>query len=284
MIEARQAATWSVAGLSLAIVVGLFVTGCSDRAPVEGTADVAVTNSYLQSVVRDLCGDELAVMSLAPPGMCPGHFDISPAQVNRLRGCRVLLLFDFQQKIESSLGRLKDYGLETSLIEAPSGLCVPQTYLAMCRQVSTVLSQLYPEKAARMGARIAEIEMRLSALSAEALAAIQGSGAGSADVLVSNHQVEFAEWLGLETVATFVGSDVETISNIDHCLRQAEGNDILVVIANLQEGTSLANALADRLGARAVAFSNFPTQVDGTTGFDTLVRDNVKCLLEAVER
>ena len=126
--------------------------------------------------------------------------------------------------------------------------------------------------------------MRLSALSAEALAAIQGSGAGSADVLVSNHQVEFAEWLGLETVATFVGSDVETISNIDHCLKQAEGNDIRFVVANLQEGTSLANALADRLGAKAVVFSNFPAQVDGATGFDTLVRDNVRDLLEAAQR
>jgi ABC-type Zn uptake system ZnuABC Zn-binding protein ZnuA len=277
-------AAWAIAGLSLVLVVSLFVTGCSDRAPVEEAADVAATNSYLQSVVRDLCGDELEVMCLAPPGMCPGHFDISPAQVNRLRNCRVLLLFDFQQKIESSLGRLKDNGLQTSLIEASSGLCVPQTYLEMCRQVSRVLSQVYPERAAQMGARIAEIETRLSALAAEALAAIQGSGADSADIMVSNHQAEFAEWLGFETVATFVGSDVETISNIDHCLKQAEGNDIRFVVANLQEGTSLANALADRLGAKAVVFSNFPAQVDGATGFDTLVRDNVRDLLEAAQR
>jgi hypothetical protein len=56
------------------------------------------------------------------------------------------------------------------------------------------------------------------------------------------------------------------------------------VIANRQEGVALAQALADRCGARAVVFSNFPEGGEQEAGFDRLLRDNVKLLCEAVTR
>ncbi len=261
----------------LALVSG----GCRDGCDAEAAADVAVTNSYLQCAVRDLCGDDVTVMCLAPPGMCPGHFDISPAQVRQLRDCRLLLLFDFQQKVEAGLTRLKDNGLKTCLVTGPEGLCVPQSYLAVCREVARLLASEYPEWASRLTERVAAIEARLGALSGELTAAVHASQAASAKVLVSNHQAEFARWLGLEPVATFVGSDIETVSNIDHCLQQAAGQDVRFVIANRQEGTALAQALAARLGARAVVFGNFPRDVAAGGGFDGLVRANVAALLEA---
>lgn len=268
----------SVAFLTL---TALALGGCRDGLGAEGAADIAVTNSYLECAVRDLAGDDLKVMSLVPPGMCPGHFDISPAQVRRLRSCRMLLLFDFQQKVEANLTRLRDNGLKTALVVGPTGLCLPDAYLAVCREVAERLSDAYPERASQFEERLAAIERRLADLSEEVLASVQQSPAAGAQVLVSNHQVEFARWLGLEPVATFLGSDIETVSNIDHCLQQAAGHDVRFVIANQQEGTSLAVALAQRLGARAAVFSNFPQEVTDDAGFDALVRANVASLLEA---
>ena len=113
----------------------LVLTGCSEREGPAEQAEIAVTNSYLQCVVRDLCGPEIRVLRLAPPGMCPGHFDIAPASVKALRRCRALLLFDFQHKVEATLARLKRDGLKTFQVTDASGLCVPTTYLAACRQV-----------------------------------------------------------------------------------------------------------------------------------------------------
>ena len=104
----------------------------------------------------------------------------------------------------------------------------------------------------------------------------------SSGVLASHHQAQFAQWLGLEKVATFVGSDTETVASIDHCLKQAAGRDIGFVIANQQEGTALAQALSERLKARAVVFSNFPPHTNDGSGFDRLLRSNVERLLEAV--
>ena len=260
---------------------GLLGAGCENKPGGERYAEIAVTNSYLGCVVRELCGDDTEVLCLAPPGMCPGHFDISPLQVKRLCDCRMLLLFDFQKQVEQTLSRLKEKGLKTALVKETGGLCVPETYLAVCREVSDILSSEYPERNARDQKRLKVIENDLKELRRELLEKIRQADISSAKVLASNHQADFVSWLGLETIATFVGGDVETVAGVEHCIKKAEGRDVRFVIANKQEGAALAKALAERLGARAVVFSNFPELGGSANGFDELLRANVEELLRA---
>jgi len=270
--------------LIIFVFMGLPLGGCRDTGVREQAYDVAVTNSYLGCVVRDLCGADVDILCLAPPGMCPGHFDISPVQVRYLQDCRMLLLFDFQQKVEHTLARLKENGLRTCRIHTPPALCVPETYLIACAQAAEALAELYPERTAQFAQRLDAIETRLGALAQELKTQVREAQAAPAMVLTSNHQAAFSAWLGLETIATFVGSDIETVSNIDRCLQAAAGRDVRFVIANQQEGTALAEALAERLQARAVVFSNFPRPADGVAGFDRLLRDNVGLLIGMVAR
>jgi zinc transport system substrate-binding protein len=262
-------------------VCSVFVTGCRDKSLTEASAEIAVTNSYLECAVRELCGDDTKVLCLAPPGMCPGHFDISPSQVSQLCNCRVLLLFDFQQQVAQTLSRVKERGLKTALVVETGDLCVPDTYLAVCRQVSDILVTEYPEMANRYQQRLQEIEKDLKNLSQELRGKIQQAGISSAKVLASHHQADFLNWLGLETIETFVGSDVETTAGIDRCISKARKQDVRFVVANKQEGTEMAKALAERLKAKAVVFSNFPELVGQKRGFDQLLRANVDALLQA---
>ena len=255
--------------------------GCENEADIENRAEIAVTNSYLGCVVLDLCGDDVEVLCLAPPGMCPGHFDISPIQVKQLCDCRILLLFDFQKQVVQTLSRVKERGLKTALVVEPGGLCVPETYLAICRKVSEILSTEFPERKAQYEQRLQAIESDMKQLHRELFEKMQQAGISEAKVLVSNHQADFASWLGLETVATFVGSDIETVAGIDRCIKKAEGQEIRFIIANKQEGTALAKALAERLKAKAVVFSNFPELRGQAGGFDTLLRANVEALIQA---
>jgi zinc transport system substrate-binding protein len=270
-----------VYSLVLFVVCSVFITGCRDRSPTESLAEIAVTNSYLGCAVRELCGDDTKVLCLAPPGMCPGHFDISPSQVSRLCNCRILLLFDFQRQVVQTLSRVKQRGLKTALVVGKGGLCVPDTYLAVCRQVSDILAKEYPEMADHYEQRLQKIEKDLKILSQELQGKIQQAGISSAKVLASNHQADFLNWLGLETIETFVGSDIETTAGVDRCISKARGQGVRFVVANKQEGTELAKALAERLKASAVVFSNFPEFVGQKRGFDQLLRTNVDALLRA---
>jgi zinc transport system substrate-binding protein len=266
------------------VAFGLLVAGCENKPGEESCAEIAVTNSYLGCAVRELCGDNTEVLCLVPPGMCPGHFDISPLQVKQLCGCRMLLLFDFQKQVEETLYRVKERGLKTALVRETGGLCVPGTYLAACREISDILSSEYPERKAGYQQRLAVIEKDLKRLRVELLEKVQQAGISSARVLVSNYQADFASWLGLETIATFVGSDIETAAGIEHCIKKAQDQDVRFVIANKQEGTALAKALAERLGARDVVFSNFPEFSGDAGGFSALLRANVEALLGAAKQ
>ncbi|MBP7050346.1 MAG: zinc ABC transporter substrate-binding protein [Phycisphaerae bacterium] len=262
----------------------LLSSGCGEGDAPAGGYSIAVTNSYLESVVRDLWGQDGGILCLAPPGMCPGHFDISPAQVRQLKDCSLLFRFDFQQGVEDRLARLREGGLDIQQIQPQGGLCVPDTYIASCRQVCQILSRAYPDRTGEFETRLAAVESRLAALAAQLRASVAQSGVAGAAVLCSNHQARFARWLGLDPIATFVGSDSETVANLDHCLRQTAGREVRFVIANRQEGTALAQALADRCRAKAVVFGNFPEDCRQGAGFDRLLQDNVRLLCEAVSR
>jgi ABC-type Zn uptake system ZnuABC Zn-binding protein ZnuA len=260
--------------------------GCKPATDSDEQPEIAVANSYLHSVVNDLCGYQTEIMSLVPPGMCPGHFDISPSQVNQLGGCSVLLLFDFQEKIGDALSRLRERGLKMQTVKCSGGLCLPETYLTIARRVADVLSQENPTKRAGYYSRLEFIKNRMDDLSSRIQKKIEEHGLIDVKVVTSGHQAVFADWLGLDVVATFAGSDIETPGSINQCLQKAKDKHVRFVIANEQEGTVLATALAERLNADMVIFSNFPSGVSDTNDmpdFDWLLLENISNLLNVGE-
>ena len=262
----------------------VILCGCKPATDQNKQPEIAVANSYLRCVVKDVCGYQMEVMSLVPPGMCPGHFDISPSQVNQLGGCSVLLLFDFQHKIGDSLSRLKERGLKIRTVECPEGLCLPETYLTIARSVADALSKDNPAKRTEYYNRLELIKNQFDDLSAGIHKKMEQSELIGTKVVTSGHQAVFADWLGLDVVATFAGSDTETPTSINQCLRQAKDKAVRFVIANKQEGTELATALAERLNADMVVFSNFPSgrsDNDSTPGFNLLLLENISSLLNA---
>lgn len=271
---------------SILISICVLFCGCRQTSRAENQSEIAVSNSYLLSVVKDILPEQTNILCLNPPGMCPGHFDISPVQVNQLGQCRSLLIFDFQHRINDALVRFKERGLKIYTIECPAGLCLPQTYLSIAANAAAILSKDNPSAQAEYNQKLEAIEQRLNNLSKEIHSKIAQAQLINTPVIVSKHQAVFAEWLGLDVVATFVGSDIETPTGINKCLEKAKGRDIRFVIANKQEGTELALALAQRLNAKMAVFSNFPSEQYDSAGlncFDYLLYNNINQLIGAVQ-
>jgi zinc transport system substrate-binding protein len=268
-----------VSYLSLLLITGI-TAGCKESNNYQKQPEIAVANSYLLSAVKDLCGEQTDVMSFVSPGMCPGHFDMSPAQVKQLGRCKILLLFDFQSGIGNALSRLEERGLKIYSIKAPEGLCLTKTYLAVVRNIADVLSKDNPAERMEYDKRFEFIEERLNTLADDINSKIEKAGLANIEVLVSGHQAEFAKWLGLNVVATFAGSDIEIPSGINSALMEAKDKNIKFVIANQQEGTALAKAMANRLNSKMVVFSNFPTGQSDMPAFDSLLIENISGLFE----
>ncbi len=275
---------WRLRVLPITVLLAMaFLSGgCGHHNDVP-PAEISVSNSYLYAIVRDLCGDQTAVFCIVPPGMCPGHFDIKPSDAQRLFQSRLLLAFDFQQSIGKSLPQ-NGRGPAFHTVTAPPGLCIPQTYLSMTHHVADILMAHYPQRQAEFRERLVQIDRRIKELEAECAAAAESLNLLESPVLSSRHQAEFAKWLGLNVVSDFSGSDTETAANINTALRQSDSYGLRWIIANQQEGTQLAKAMAERLKTPVAVFSNFPNTAGCSVNypaFDELVRSNIRQLTEA---
>lgn len=254
--------------------------GRTDNDPSEQAAPVvAAINSYLACAVCDLLGDDRLVLQLAGPQMCPGHFDIRPSQVEALRHCRVLLRMDFQESLDGKLSGAREEGLAIVGIRISGGLCEPESYLAACRQTADALVMAGLLERSASGKRLDEITARIHRKAS--LCRHKAGALKNAPVLASVHQEAFCRWLGLKVVATFSAADTAAVGQVDHAIRQGEQARAKLVIANLPEGRRVADALAERLGAKVVVFGNFPALNDGQSSFDDLLEANVAALMGA---
>jgi len=246
------------------------------------TPRMAVATSYLESAVQDVLGDPAPVLRLAEPGTCPGHFDIRPSQAAELRRCQVLLRFDFQSSLDSVLEGTSDPSRVVS-ISIRRGLCLPDSYLAACRQVSTQLVAAKWLARSQADARLDAIAARLIALSQDATNRVAAAGLRGRPVLASAHQKDFCEWLGLRVVGAFSAADTAGVRQIDDAVKAGRLAGAQVVIANLPEGRRAADALAEVLRAKVAVFGNFPLVKAGRVSFDEMLRENVETLLEAAK-
>jgi ABC-type Zn uptake system ZnuABC Zn-binding protein ZnuA len=261
---------WGIAAL-------LAVLGCGQKQESSQRPEISVTNTYLQSAVADLTGGQIPIFCLTPPGMCPGHFDLSPEQIQQLLGSRILFRFDFQGGLDDKLRRMD---LQVVPIQARAGLCIPQTYLDTCRDLLNRLSAEFPEMANSFAKRFEALEASLLEVSAEIRSRVEEAGLKGQTVLASGHQVEFVRWLGLEAAAVFQGADSMTPSQIAQCLEAGRQAKVKIIIATLQEGAELPRRLAEQLNARLVVFSNFPDlATDAESRFVQMLQNNINALI-----
>ena len=134
--------------------------------------------------------------------------------------------------------------------------------------------ELYQGALDRTSARLASLEQEIQAK-------VDSAGLRGALVVASGHQAAFCRWLGLEPVAVFSGGDQTTPAALEELIRQGRDSSVRYVIANLQEGRQMGEALGRHLGAPLVTFSNFPSMNPDQNSFDALVRANVDALLAA---
>lgn len=245
---------------------------------------IVVTTSYLESAARDLTGDDFEIVRLAPPGMCPGHFDIAPGIIKKIRGCRLLLRFHFQDGIDSKIQPLTKGHLTIKGITAPEGLCVPESYYLILKDTLDALQAAFPKKTDEFNASFERATANIEKLTEECIKHMNEAGLRGTKVIASGHQAVFCRWLGLDVVAVYSGANATTPQGLQNLINKGHKSGVRYVIANLQEGSQMGESLASHLGAQIVVFSNFPDMSPSQNSFYSLVRNNIDRLIECATK
>lgn len=270
-------------GFGLLLAVVLVPCGCGRDAPDSrpGNAlEVVATTSILECAVRDVGGEDFRVCRLVPPHSCPGHFDLTPADLRRITRAPLFIRHDYQSYLHAKLSRAGKRPRRGVAIPSRGAQTIPANYLAVCRKVCDALSELTPDKAPALETRLAQTAERVRKAEADVIA--QARGLKGRIVLASHLQADFCRWMGLVVAATFDDADQASLKGVEQAVEQARQAKASAVVCNLQRGLREGRALAERLGLPLVVLSNFPEAGPDRGGYLGLLRRNVQALVRGL--
>lgn len=265
-----------------AVAIVIIQSSCNSKID-EAKEIIVVTNSQFESALYDLLGNRIKVIRLAEPGMCPGHFDIRPSQAILIQKSKILFRFDFQKSLDDKVTAHGTNKIKIVEIKATGGLCCPDTYYNICRQIADACVSSGLISAVEKDAPLKSIKTRLKSLENLCREKIVDAHLAGKPVLSSVHQQEFCRWLGLNVVGSFTAADVTGINEIEQAIDSGKIANVRLIIANKPEGSRLVDALAERLNAKVVMFGNFPEPENGKISFDRLVLNNIEALVKIAD-
>ena len=265
------------------LLMSLIPFSCSSHNKSKAPS-IAVTTSYLECAARDIMGNDVNIVRLVPPGICPGHFDIAPGIIKELKNCKVLLRFDFQNGMDEKVRAIAPKTLTILAIPAPAGLCIPESYLQVLEISHKGLCATFPEQIVTYDDNLKNAQTLIKALEIDSKKRIRETSLDSVKVIASGHQSFFSKWLGLDVVAEYSGADSTSPLALQTLLDNKTNSEVRFVIANLQEGGQMGNAIASRLGVPLVVFSNFPSMTPDEHDYFSLFRNNLNKLLASQQK
>lgn len=268
----------------LYLTILIFLLSCREEAREDTRISIGITTSYLECAVRDLAGDRFDYVRIAPPGMCPGHFDLKPGLIRDLKKCPVILRFDFQESLDEKIRHWNKDSLNIYSIKAPEGLCVPDSYRICLKEVYRDLCKSFPGFIPLFDSNLEQSLMRLDSLEKECHKFIQEQGLHGAKVIASGHQEYFCRWLGMDVAASYSGGEATSPNQLKEILEKGKTSGIRLIVANRQEGRQQAEALSTHLGVPFVLFGNFPDMGGKQNSFGDLVRSNLDKLKNAAQK
>jgi len=240
------------------------------------TASLVVTTSLLEAAARDYAAalpEGVEIVSLIPPGSCPGHFDLPPRMVPLLRRAKLVVRHDFQQGLDDKMRKIGGGRLPIRAIAAKGSLLIPEHYAAMSAELAEALAEAWPAQAGTIRSRQQAVARDLAALGGS----IQGAPRPwrGANVIASQQQRAFCVWLGLDVVAALARPDDVSPRELAELLR----SEAVLVVGNLQSDAQAARSLAARKNVPVAVFSNFPAVAEN--GYASLLATNLKELESA---
>ena len=83
-----------IAILIASIVMMAVISSCTEQDDTK--LKVVTSTSLIAQIVERIGGDKVDVVNIIPPGQCPGHFDCTPGDIQKLADADLFLLHGWQ--------------------------------------------------------------------------------------------------------------------------------------------------------------------------------------------
>lgn len=282
MSRLTRAAGAAAVGLIFLVLVG-GLTSC-DAPPQE----IVAGSTLIQGIVHDIAGHGCPAHNLIPAGMCPGHFDMRPSDVEIIARSRALIIHEWQRQMGSMKGVIGAAGLpdeRVKVVDVEGNWMVPSVQAEAVQAIARILGEVDPAGADAYAQKAAERSEFIRSYGERAKGRMREGGVEGLQALCSEMQAGFVNWAGLEIVADYGRPEDMSVAEVERLIGQAREAKVALVVDNLQSGdTQISETLARETGAVHVVLSNFPGGFEDTATWEKALDKNVELLLDAVDR
>jgi len=250
------------------------------------SVDIMAGSSLIANIIQDVAGDKLETRTLIPPGVCPGHYDVKPSDIEALANSKALFIHDYQEYFTNITGAIEaaeNPDLTVTVINVTGNWMVPAVQAEAVDRIAQALGELDPENAAYYEGKAAERAQAILAKGEEVESELQGAGVEGVKVLCAEMQQGFVNWAGFNITATYGRPEDLSPADVNQLITEAIEAGVALIIDNLQSGSAtLGAAIEQDVEAIPVTISNFPGGLENTETWEKAIDKNVDLLQEAL--
>jgi zinc transport system substrate-binding protein len=270
----------------VAVLVVVAVTFLVSAQHAQPSTDIMAGTSLITNVIYDVADGKLEPRTLIPPGVCPGHYDVKPSDIEALANSKALFIHDYQQNFQNINGAIEaaeNPDLVITVLNVTGNWMVPTVQAAAVDRIAQALGEIDPENAAYYQERAAEREQAILDHGEEVKNTLQEAGVEGVKVICAEMQQGFVKWAGFDVVAIYGRPEELSPADVEQLITEAQEAGVALVIDNLQSGaTALGASMEQDIEAIPVTISNFPGGLENTETWEKAIDKNVDLLLEAL--
>lgn len=263
------------------LVVALMLLTRLNVSPVMADDDakpiVVCTTNVLGSLVQELVGENVSVVVLAQPGICPADFDMKPSDIYAVSNAG--LLFYHEIPGEFWLQGLVDASGNTNLtkVKIPGVYNTPEGAKRCIRWIGGNLSTAFSmDLNAKVNTMVADVDAVANVIQSEA----QDLNVTAVKVVCMKWQKAFVEWVGFDVIATYNPPETLSAGDVTTLVETAQNEEVALIIDNLQISAEFGAGIASEVGAVHVVLTNFPGAIPGTGNLTQMFSYNAEQLFE----
>ena len=257
------------------LLLAVAVLGCAQ--PKAKRIPVVASTTLIGTIVRAVGGDRFAVTTIAPAGLCPGHFDLKPSDVAAANSARLILNHGWEAWYPALEKAIIPPGPRRVTLATKGNWMIPELQKQAAAEIAALLRELDTARADTYRLAVARYMADIDSAAVAARALLDGRELPA--VIAAEQQSPFVTWLGFHVVATYGRAEDFTAQGLTRLARAALDSSVGLVVDNLQSGPDAGKPLAEALKAKHVTLTNFP--LDGS--YRQALLDNAKALAQAIE-
>jgi zinc transport system substrate-binding protein len=250
------------------------------------STDIMAGTSLITNIIQDVADGKVEPRTLIPPGVCPGHYDVKPSDIEALANSKALFIHDYQQNYQNIVGAIEaaeNSDLIIRVLNVTGNWMVPAVQAEAVDKIAEALGEINPENAVYYQQRAADREQAVLAYGDDVRNELQEAGVEGVKVICAEMQQGFVGWAGFDIVATFGRPEDLTPAQVADLIDEAQQAGVALIIDNLQSGsTTLGASMEQDIDAVAVTISNFPGGLENTETWEKAIDKNVGLLLAAL--